>query len=77
MFGCPWCRVNSTGNVGNKAVHEAHVGRTFYYTYEAWVITTSLFTNAAVVAAKYLGIRLVGGEELSNWVSRIYGDDES
>jgi restriction endonuclease Mrr len=58
------------GSVGNKAVHEAHVGRTFYHTYEAWVITTSSgFTKAAVDAARNLGVRLIGGEELASWIS--------
>ena len=55
--------------VGNKAVHEAHVGRTFYNTYEAWVIATSAFTKAADEAGRNLGVRLIGGKELSAWVS--------
>jgi restriction endonuclease Mrr len=57
------------GSVGNKAVHEAHAGRAFYNTYAAWVIATSAFTQHAVEAARYMGVRLINGAELADWVS--------
>jgi restriction system protein len=62
--------------VGNEAVREIHAGRTFYNAYEAWVVTTSAFTTFAVDAARNMGVRLIGGKELSEWVSKIMREED-
>jgi restriction system protein len=57
--------------VGNKAVQEALAGMMFYKTQEAWVVTTSSFTKAAVELANGTGVRLVDGLELGGWIKDI------
>jgi restriction system protein len=60
------------GSIGNSAIREAHAGRTFYNTFEAWVITTSFFTGKAVEAARHMGVRLIDGTELAQQVSSTF-----
>jgi len=50
--------------VGNKAVQEVIAARTFYKGDEAWVVTNSTFTPAAVALAQSASVRLVDGIEL-------------
>jgi restriction system protein len=57
--------------VGNKAVQEALSGMMFYKTQEAWVVSTSSFTKAAVELANGTGVRLVDGLELGGWIKGI------
>ncbi len=52
------------GSVGNGAVQEVIAARTFYKGDEAWVVTNSTFTRAAVALAQSAGVRLVDGIEL-------------
>jgi restriction endonuclease Mrr len=47
--------------VGNKAVHQAHFGMSYYDADEAWVVTTSSFTQRAREAANKVGVALYGG----------------
>ncbi len=54
----------SAGPVGIKAVQEALGARSFYRAREAWVITDSTYTAAAIKLARSSGVklkRLVGG----------------
>jgi restriction system protein len=55
--------------VGNKVVQEALSGRAFYGAYEAWVITNSTFTRTAHNDARVAGVRLIEGNELSEWLN--------
>jgi restriction system protein len=45
--------------VGPAAVQEAHTARTHYQTTEAWVVTNSTFTKAAVTLAASCHVRLI------------------
>jgi restriction system protein len=55
--------------VGNRVVQEALSGRAFYGAYEAWIITNSTFTRAARNEARVAGVRLIEGNELSEWLN--------
>jgi hypothetical protein len=50
--------------VGNGAVQEAHAAKGYYQATDAWVVTTSVFTKAAVDLAYKLGVELVPGSQL-------------
>jgi hypothetical protein len=54
--------------VGPKAVQEVVAGRAHYKCTEAWVVTNSTFTSAAVALAESNGVRLIAGEELQ-WLA--------
>jgi len=50
--------------IGNKAIQEAHAGKGIYECDEAWVVTTSTFTEDAKRAAAKLNVRLIDKFEL-------------
>ncbi|WP_205878912.1 restriction endonuclease [Mycobacterium camsae] len=54
--------------VGPSAVQEVVAGRAVYGCSEAWVVTNSTFTPAAVTLAKANGVRLIAGDELQ-WLA--------
>lgn len=56
------------GVVGPSAVQEVVAGRAVYGCSEAWVVTNSTFTPAAVALAKANGVRLIAGDELQ-WLA--------
>lgn len=51
--------------VGPKAVQEVHTGKAMHRCDEAWVVTGSTFTPAAVRLAAVNGVRLIAGPELA------------
>ncbi len=55
--------------VGDRSVYGLFTGRIHYATDEAWLITTSEFTRKAVKLAETTGVRLVGGDELAEWLA--------
>ena len=54
--------------VGPGAVQQAVAGMAFYRCVEAWVVTNSTFTKAAVALAAANGVRLIAGDELQ-WLA--------
>jgi restriction system protein len=50
--------------VGPGAIQEVVAGRAVYNCSEAWVVTNSTFTAAAVTLARANGVRLIAGDEL-------------
>jgi hypothetical protein len=54
--------------VGPSAVQEVVAGQAMYDCSEAWVVTNSTFTPAAVALAEANGVRLIAGEELQ-WLA--------
>lgn len=54
--------------VGPSAVQEVVAGRAVYGCSEAWVVTNSTFTPAAVTLANANGVRLIAGDELQ-WLA--------
>ncbi len=54
--------------VGNSAVQATFSGRFFHEAQEAWLITTSSFTKSAKEAARRTDVRLIDGNELSDWM---------
>lgn len=54
--------------VGPGAVQEVVAGKVVYDCAEAWVVTNSTFTRAAVALAKANGVRLIAGDELQ-WLA--------
>lgn len=54
--------------VGPSAVQEVAAGRAMYGCTEAWVVTNSTFTPAALTLAEANGVRLIAGEEL-RWLA--------
>ena len=54
--------------VGPTAVQEVAAGKAVYECSEAWVVTNSTYTPAAVTLAEANGVRLIGGEELQ-WLA--------
>jgi restriction endonuclease Mrr len=55
--------------VDNRAVQEALSARAFYGAYEACVITNNTFTRVAHNDARIAGVRLIDGDELSEWLN--------
>lgn len=55
--------------VGDRSVYALFVGRIYYATDEAWLITTSEFTRKALKLAETTGVRLVDGVELAEWLA--------
>lgn len=54
--------------VGNNAVHAALGGTAYYDADEAWIITTSSFTKAAVATANKAGVSLYGRSDPREWL---------
>jgi len=52
--------------VGNRAVQEAHAGRTYYGMGEACVVSSAAFTPSAVEAARRMGVHLRHVSDLPN-----------
>ncbi|OEG13313.1 restriction endonuclease [Enterococcus plantarum] len=51
-------------NVGNKAVQEAHAGKSFYDLEDVYVVTNSYFTKSAKELAHKTGVYLIDRDEL-------------
>lgn len=64
-----------TSNVGNKAVQEVTSARQYYSCKEAWVVTNSKFTKAAMELAHKCNVRLIDGQELSELVNSLKAVD--
>lgn len=60
--------------VGFEAVKEAHFAKSYYGADEAWVVTTSSFTQQAAVGAAKVGVRLVPGTELTELIRKARGN---
>jgi hypothetical protein len=56
----------SAAPVGNRAVQEVVAALAYYKGTEAWVMTNSVFTEAARELAERNSVRLVGGSDLRN-----------
>jgi len=54
----------SASTVGNKAVQEAHAGRTFHDAEHAWVVSDAPFSRAARQLASSLSVRLVDFDQV-------------
>ncbi|GED33827.1 restriction endonuclease [Brevibacillus centrosporus] len=57
-------RYGNTNKVGNSAIQEVHTGKTFYDCSEAWVVTTSYFTESSKALAKKVCVRLINRNDL-------------
>lgn len=55
-------------NVGIKAVQEVASGKVHYQASEAWVITNSFFTKAAIELAKSNQVKLFNRDALIEWL---------
>lgn len=51
-------------NVGNRAVQEAHAGKSYYELDEVYVVTNSYFTKPAKELAHKTGVHLIDRDEL-------------
>lgn len=51
-------------NVGNKAVQEAHAGKSYYGLDEVYVVTNSYFTKSAIELANKTGVILLNRDDL-------------
>ena len=56
--------------VGLKAVQEVNSAIKIYKAHEAWVVTNNVFTKAAITLARANDIRLIGREELTNFIKQ-------
>lgn len=56
-------------SVGNRAIQEAHAAKGHYRGDEAWVVTSSRFTQSARALAKELGVILIDQDGLANFTS--------
>ncbi len=64
---------NYSRPVGNKAVQETFTGWAISKADEAWLITTSSFTQNAINDARDTGVRLIDGRELGEWIKNERG----
>ncbi|WP_053365753.1 restriction endonuclease [Bacillus sp. FJAT-27245] len=53
-----------SSNVGVKAVQEIKAAQSHYHAGEAWVITNSYFTKAAIELAKSNSVKLINRDQL-------------
>ena len=56
--------------VGLTAVQEVYAAQAYYKTQEAWVITTSAFTDSAKKLSRVCDVRLINGEQLATGLFR-------
>ncbi|CAG7651263.1 restriction endonuclease [Paenibacillus allorhizosphaerae] len=54
-------------NIGVKAVQEVHSAISYYNASEAWVVSNSGYTKAAITLAKTNNVRLIDRDELIEW----------
>lgn len=57
-------RYSQDSRVGNRAIQEVYTGMQYYDCSEAYVITTTEFTNQAVTLASKVGVKLIGRKKL-------------
>jgi len=57
-------------NVGNDIVLRLKAGKQVHGCYDAWIVTTSHFTRAAIEAADSLNIRLINGAQVHDMIGR-------
>ncbi|MHC5229273.1 restriction endonuclease [Enterococcus sp. LJL99] len=57
-------------NVGNKAIQEAHAGKSFYDLDEVYVVTNSYFTKPAKELAFKTGVHLIDRDELYKMIKK-------
>ncbi|WP_208324073.1 restriction endonuclease [Paenisporosarcina antarctica] len=62
-------RYSQDSKLGNKAIQEVYTGMPYYDCTEAYVITTTEFTNQAVTLASKVGVKLIGRNKLQLLVS--------
>ena len=65
-----------TGPVGNKAIQATFAGMAHYQADEGWIITTSTFTKSARELAKSTSVRLIGRDELADWLEGLREEEE-
>ncbi|MFC5449066.1 restriction endonuclease [Paenibacillus aestuarii] len=65
-------RYSPNHGVGNSAIQEVFSGKEFYDCNEGCVITTTHFTNQAMVLANKVGIRLIDRQGIINMVEKKY-----
>lgn len=58
-------------NVGNKAVQEAHAGKSYYDLADVYVVTNSYFTKSAKELAHKTGVYLIDRDELHKIIRKI------
>lgn len=66
-------RYREASNVGVSAVQTVFTGKSYYHADEAWIITTSNFTNQAQGMARNLKVKLFSRVELARKVHKAYG----
>lgn len=64
-------------SVGFDAVKEAFFAKSFYGANEAWVVGTGSYTSQAQVAAEKVGVKLLGGEQLDQLITRARAANET
>lgn len=57
-------------NVGNKAIQEAHAGKSFYDLDVVYVVTNSYFTKLAKELAFKTGVHLIDCDELYKMIKK-------
>ncbi|WJQ82599.1 restriction endonuclease [Brevibacillus brevis] len=57
-------------NVGNDIVLRLKAGKQIYGCYDAWIVTTSHFTKAAIQIAEPLNIKLINGAQVHDMINR-------
>lgn len=57
-------------NVGNDIVLRLKAGKQVYGCYDAWIVTTSHFTKAAIQIAEPLNIKLINGAQVHDMINR-------
>ncbi|MFP3390967.1 restriction endonuclease [Brevibacillus sp. SIMBA_040] len=57
-------------NVGNDIVLRLKAGKQVYGCYDAWIVTTSHFTKAAIQIAEPLNIKLINGAQVHDMIDR-------
>ncbi|MDA9470914.1 restriction endonuclease [Enterococcus sp. 5H] len=57
-------------NVGNKAVQEAHAGKSYYDLNDVFVVTNSYFTKSAKELAHKTGVKLIDRDELYKMIKK-------
>lgn len=57
-------------NVGNDIVLRLKAGKQVYGCYDAWIVTTSHFTKAAIQIAEQLNIKLINGAQVHDMITR-------
>lgn len=69
MFHCSI----TEGRIGNKAVQEAHAGKSYYATDAVAVLSNASYTSSAKDLAKMTGVELLSHHDIPEVYEKVFG----